>query len=66
MEGIENLKYLIRKDDFLVKLDLQDAFLTKCLRNTTSFYDSVGKELSISTSVCPLAFHPLPVYLQRF
>jgi hypothetical protein len=67
MEGIDHLKRLIREIEWLVKLDLQDAYFVVSLHlNIKSSCIFSGREYCTNTFVFRLAYLWPPVFSQKF
>ncbi|KZR97134.1 Uncharacterized protein APZ42_008163, partial [Daphnia magna] len=61
MEGIDNLKYLIRNNDYLVKLDLQDAyFLVPVVKEHQKFLKFFWKGIIYQYGCLPFGLSSAP------
>ena len=67
MEGLDLVKFIIRENDWMVKVDLKDAYFTVLLpMNIKNFYVSFGKGDFINMYVSPLAYARRPACSPRF
>ena len=69
MENLETVRYLVREGDWLIKIDLKDAYLTVPVvvfmihKKSFSAFHGVGG--FISSVAWPLVFLPPPEFLQK-
>ena len=67
MEGLQNLKYILQKADYMCELDLKVAYFSvPLLKIQGSLFSFVGQKIYTSSSVFALVWEQHHEYLQNY
>jgi hypothetical protein len=67
MEDIQTLRHIVKKRDWLAKIDVKDVYLTiPLILGSESFVFQVGREIFFILSVCSLVLLPPSVPLRNY